>query len=97
MEEVLDARMNGYLCTSLKSEVKCAKILIHLLFVLAPKIRLLPVSQSQDKQLQKGRVYEQVLIVTLKLREPGKPVSPASRGLHRDSEQPVEELYVLRI
>lgn len=56
-----------------------------------------PVSQSQDKQLQEGRVYEQVLIVTLELGEAGKPVGPASRGLHRDGEQPVEELDVLRI
>lgn len=30
-----------------------------------------PASQSQDKQLQEGRVYEQVLIFTLKLGEPG--------------------------
>lgn len=57
----------------------------------------LPVSQSQDKQLQEGRVYEQVLIVALKLGEPRKPVSPASRGLHRSGEQPVEELDVLCI
>ncbi len=56
-----------------------------------------PVSQSQDKQLQEGRVYEQVLIVALKLGEPGEPVRPASRGLHRDGEQPVEELDVLGI
>ncbi len=56
-----------------------------------------PVSQSQHKQLQEGRVYEQVLIVTLKLGEPGKPVSPASCGLHRDGEQPVEELDVFSI
>lgn len=58
---------------------------------------LLPVSQSQDEQLQKSRVYEKVLIVTLKLREAGQPVSPAPRGLHRDGEQPVEELDVLGI
>lgn len=54
-------------------------------------------SQSQDKQLQEGGVYEQVLIVTLKLGEPGQPVGPAPRGLHRDGEQPVEELDVLGI
>ena len=57
----------------------------------------LPVSQSQNKQLQEGRVYEQVLIVTLKLGEAGQPVGPAPRGLHRDGEQPVEELDVLGI
>lgn len=56
-----------------------------------------PVGQPQDKQLQEGRVYEQVLIFALKLGEPGKPVGPASRGLHRDGEQPVEELDVLGI
>lgn len=72
-----------------KSGIKCANVVIHLLFV------LIPVSQSQDKQLQEGRVYEQVLIFTLKLREAGQPVSPAPCGLHRDGEQPVEELDVL--
>lgn len=51
-------------------------------------------SQSQDKQLQEGRVYEQVLILALELGEPGEPVGPASRGLHGDGEQPVEELDV---
>lgn len=41
-----------------------------------------PVSQSQDKQLQEGRVYEQVLIFALELGEPRQPVSPAPCGLH---------------
>lgn len=57
----------------------------------------LPVSQSQDKQLQEGRVYEQVLIVPLKLREARQPVSPAPCGLHRDGEQSVKELDMLSI
>lgn len=58
-------------------------------------VRTLPVSQSQDKQLQESRVYEQVLIVTLQLGEAGQPVGPALCGLHRDGEEPVEELDVL--
>ncbi|TNN75665.1 hypothetical protein EYF80_014028 [Liparis tanakae] len=37
-----------------------------------------------DKQLQEGRVDEQALIVALELGEPGQPLSPAPRGLHRD-------------
>lgn len=52
-------------------------------------------SQSQDKQLQKGRIYEQVLIVPLEFGEAGQPVSPAFGGLHRAGEKPVEELDVL--
>ena len=37
------------------------------------------------------------MIVALKLGEPRQPISPASRGLHRDGEQSVEELDVLSI
>lgn len=54
-------------------------------------------SQSQHKQLQEGGVYEQVLIVTLKLGEAGQPLCPAPCGLHRDGEQPVEEVDVFYV
>lgn len=77
----------------LEGGIESDKVVVHHIIISA----LLPVSQSQDKQLQKGRVYEQVLIVALQLGEAGQPVSPAPRGLHRDGEQPVEELDVLGV
>lgn len=33
----------------------------------------------------------------LELREPREPVGPASSGLHRDGEEPVEELDLLGV
>lgn len=61
------------------------------------KITGIPVRQAQNKELQKRRFKEEVLIRFWEIREPWYLFGPTSYNTHGPSQQVVELLYVLRV
>lgn len=65
--------------------------------VLGEKVTGIPVCQAQNKELQKRRFKEEVLIHFREIRKPRYLFGPASYDAHGPSQQVVELLDVLRV